>query len=228
MIVAIDGPAGSGKTTTARRVAESIGFVHIDTGAMYRAATLQALNDGIDIADDDALVDLSHRVHIELKQEPGDTTKQVVLLNGEDVTAAIRTPQVDLLVSRVSEVAGVRTEIVNQQRVMAASIDVVMEGRDIGTVVFPNADVKVYLVASLKERSRRRQKELALRGISMPIAEVLADLERRDQHDSTRAVAPLKPAPDAVWLDTTELTIDRQIQEVIARVRAKQQESRHQ
>ncbi len=212
MIVAIDGPAGSGKSTTARRAADTLGYVHIDTGAMYRAVTLRALQDGVDIADDDALTACAMEVSIDLRR--GDEGPRVYL-DGEDVSEGIRTSEVDLRVSRVSEVAALREEIVRQQRELAANRDAVMEGRDIGTVVFPDAEVKVYLVATVQERAKRRQKELALRGIRHDLADVLADLERRDQHDSTRALAPLKPAPDAVWLDTTELTIEEQVQRVV-------------
>jgi cytidylate kinase len=213
MIVAIDGPAGSGKTTTARSVAERLGFVHIDTGAMYRAATLQVLRDGVPLDDDSAIVETVHRIKIELKRTNDGVLRTV--LNGEDVSFDIRTSQVDMHVSRVSEIARVRDEIVRQQRELGRNIDAVMEGRDIGTVVFPDAEVKVYLVASVEERAKRRQKELTLRGINHDLADVMADIQRRDQHDSTRAVAPLKPAPDATWIDTTSKSIDEQVDEVV-------------
>ncbi len=222
MIVAIDGPAGSGKTTTARSVAKRLEFVHIDTGAMYRAVTLQALREVVDLSSDDELTDVAARAEIDLTR--GDDGEPRVLLNGEDVTGDIRSPEVDLRVSRVSEVAGVRKHVVARQREMSEHENVVMEGRDIGTVVFPDAEVKIYLVAALEERARRRQKELALRGINHELGEVMADLERRDQHDSTRAVAPLKPAPDAQWLDTTGLTVERQIDAVVERVMARQRQ----
>jgi len=221
MIVAIDGPAGSGKTTTARLAARALGFVHIDTGAMYRAVTLEALREAVPLADDEALADVARRAKIELAQ---DERGLRVYLDGGDVTAAIRSTEVDRHVSRVSEVAGVRTEIVRQQRELGRKTDAVMEGRDIGTVVFPDAEVKVYLVASAEERARRRQKELACRGIDHALADVLADLQRRDQHDSSRAVAPLRPAPDAEWLDTTGLTVDEQVARVVERVRARQRQ----
>ena len=221
MVVAIDGPAGSGKTTTARLVAQELGFVHIDTGAMYRALTLLALRENTPLADDDALTALAARARIELR--PGDSRPRV-LLDGEDVSEEIRTPAIDFNVSRVSEVPGVRDEIVAQQRQMGRCTDVVMEGRDIGTVVFPDADVKIYIVASVEERARRRHKELTLRGISHELADVVSDLERRDEYDSTRPVAPLRPAPDAERLDTTSLTVRQQVDEVIALVRAHQRE----
>ena len=223
MVVAIDGPAGSGKTTTARLVAKELGFVHIDTGAMYRALTLLALREDTPLADDNALTELATRANIELR--PGDSRPRV-LLGGEDVTEEIRTPVVDFNVSRVSEVPGVREQIVEQQRRLGRCTDVVMEGRDIGTVVFPDADVKIYVVASGEERARRRHRELTLGGISHELAEVVSDLKRRDEYDSSRAVAPLKPAPDAERIDTTFMTISRQVDEVIALVRAHRQEAR--
>jgi len=160
MVVAIDGPASSGKSTTAREVAKVLGFTHIDTGAMYRALTLAALRRNVRLEDDEELTRLAREVRIELGQENGVPW---VTLDGEDVSQAIRTPEVDRHVSRVSEVAGVREEIVRQQRVLAGSRDVVMEGRDIGTVVFPNAEVKVFLVADPVTRARRRKAELEQR-----------------------------------------------------------------
>jgi cytidylate kinase len=223
MVVAIDGPAGSGKSTTARLVAEALGFVHIDTGAMYRAVTLHAIREAVPLDDDEALAEVARNARIELgNSERGPWVR----LNGEDVTQVIRGPEVDLEVSRVSEVARVREAVVQEQRRLAEKIDVVMEGRDIGTVVFPDAEVKIYLIATVEERARRRQKELALRGINHELADVLADLQRRDQHDSKRAVAPLRPAPDAVWVDTTDLTVEEQVKKVVARVRAHQESAR--
>ena len=221
MVVAIDGPAGSGKTTTARQAAARLGFVHIDTGAMYRAVTLKALRTGADLSDDAALTGLSAAAVIELSNQDGAPS---VMLDGTDVTRDIRTPEIDRNVSRVSEVEGVRTNIVEQQRRMAQHIDVVMEGRDIGTVVFPDAQVKVFLVASLEERARRRLKELNAKGMEERLDAVYADLERRDKYDSSRAVAPLKPASDAIPLDTTSLSIEQQVEQVVSYV-MKQRES---
>jgi len=186
---------------------------------MYRAVALQALKEGISLRDEEAVVEVARRVHIEMGQGERGLW---VRLNGEDVTKVIRTPEVDRHASRVSANPGVREELVRQQRLMAQRADVVMEGRDIGTVVFPNAEVKIYLVATVEERARRRQKELALRGINHELADVLADLQRRDQQDSTRTTAPLRPAPDAEWLDTTNLTIEQQVASVVARVHAHQ------
>ncbi|HOT36478.1 MAG TPA: (d)CMP kinase [Candidatus Latescibacteria bacterium] len=216
MVVAIDGPASSGKSTTAREVAKVLGFTHIDTGAMYRALTLAALRRNVRLEDDEELTRLAREVRIELGQENGVPW---VKLDGEDVSQAIRTPEVDRHVSRVSEVAGVREEIVRQQRVLAGSRDVVMEGRDIGTVVFPNAEVKVFLVADPVTRARRRKAELEQRGIVRPLEEVLSEIVRRDEYDSSRAVSPLKRAEGAEDLDTSELSIQQQVDEVVARVR---------
>ncbi|HQE62105.1 MAG TPA: (d)CMP kinase [Candidatus Latescibacteria bacterium] len=216
MVVAIDGPASSGKSTTAREVAKVLGFTHIDTGAMYRALTLAALRRNVRLEDDEELMRLAREVRIELGQENGVPW---VKLDGEDVSQAIRTPEVDRHVSRVSEVAGVREEIVRQQRVLAGSRDVVMEGRDIGTVVFPNAEVKVFLVADPVTRARRRKAELEQRGIVRPLEEILSEIVRRDEYDSSRAVSPLKRAEGAEDLDTSELSIQQQVDEVVARVR---------
>ncbi|HOF61218.1 MAG TPA: (d)CMP kinase [Candidatus Latescibacteria bacterium] len=216
MVVAIDGPASSGKSTTAREVAKVLGFTHIDTGAMYRALTLAALRRNVRLEDDEELTRLAREVRIELGQENGVPW---VTLDGEDVSQAIRTPEVDRHVSRVSEVAGVREEIVRQQRVLAGSRDVVMEGRDIGTVVFPNAEVKVFLVADPVTRARRRKAELEQRGIVRPLEEILSEIVRRDEYDSSRAVSPLKRAEGAEDLDTSELSIQQQVDEVVARVR---------
>ncbi|HRU22516.1 MAG TPA: (d)CMP kinase [Candidatus Latescibacteria bacterium] len=216
MVVAIDGPASSGKSTTAREVAKVLGFTHIDTGAMYRALTLAALRRNVRLEDDEELTRLAREVRIELGQENGVPW---VKLDGEYVSQAIRTPEVDRHVSRVSEVAGVREEIVRQQRVLAGSRDVVMEGRDIGTVVFPNAEVKVFLVADPVTRARRRKAELEQRGIVRPLEEVLSEIVRRDEYDSSRAVSPLKRAEGAEDLDTSELSIQQQVDEVVARVR---------
>jgi len=177
MVVAIDGPASSGKSTTAREVAKVLGFTHIDTGAMYRALTLAALRRNVRLEDDEELMRLAREVRIELGQENGVPW---VKLDGEDVSQAIRTPEVDRHVSRVSEVAGVREEIVRQQRVLAGSRDVVMEGRDIGTVVFPNAEVKVFLVADPVTRARRRKAELEQRGIAGPLEEIRSEIVRRE------------------------------------------------
>ncbi len=216
MVVAIDGPASSGKSTTAREVAKVLGFTHIDTGAMYRALTLAALRRNVRLEDDEELTRLAREVRIELGQE---NSVPWVKLDGEDVSEAIRTPEVDRHVSRVSEVAGVREEIVRQQRVLAGSRDVVMEGRDIGTVVFPNAEVKVFLVADPVTRARRRKAELEERGIVRPLEEIFAEIVKRDEYDSSRAVSPLKRAEGAEDLDTSELSIQQQVDEVVARVR---------
>lgn len=196
MIVAIDGPAGSGKSTAARGLARRLGFAHLDTGAMYRAATLHALRSGVDLADAEATAAAVRRARIEVA---GDR----ILLDGEDVSRAIREPTVTAHVYRIAENAAVRADLVERQRALARGRDAVVEGRDIGTVVFPAAELKLYVDASPEERARRRVEELRARGQEADPAAVLRDLVQRDRRDSERAVAPLRRAADAVLIDTT-------------------------
>lgn len=208
VVIAVDGPAGAGKSTIARRVAARLGFIYIDTGAMYRAVALWALRQNIDTADMHRMEQLA--LAAEIRLEPGGT----VLLNGEDVTAAIRTPQVSEAASRVAVIAGVRRAMVEKQRAMGARTSVVMEGRDIGTVVFPAADVKIFLDARPEERVRRRFTEDLEKGAAVSAEAVAAQMRERDRRDSTRSEAPLTQAPDAVYLDSTGLTID-QVEEAV-------------
>ncbi|HZO90145.1 MAG TPA: (d)CMP kinase [Chthonomonadaceae bacterium] len=216
-IVAIDGPAGAGKSTVARRVAAALGFTYIDTGAMYRALAWKALREGVDVANPEALAALAQQMRLAFGPLTPDGT-QAVRVDGEDVTLAIREPAVSNLTSAISAFPAVRNVVVAQQRQMAqqAPRGVVLEGRDIGTVVFPNAQVKVFLTASPEERARRRLAELRTRGFAVDYAHVLSDMIERDARDSLRATSPLAPAPDAVILDTDGLAID----EVVARVLA--------
>ncbi|MGE5648499.1 MAG: (d)CMP kinase [Acidobacteriota bacterium] len=204
MIVAIDGPAGAGKSTIARRVAAKTGAVYIDTGAMYRAVALLAQRAGIDLADAARLEPLARAAVIRF--EPGATR---VLLDGEDVTEAIRGPEVSQGASKVSAIPGVRRALVEKQRRMGAAASVVMEGRDIGTVVFPNAEVKIFLDADPDVRAARRLRELEEKGQAPAAADVAREIRERDHRDSTRADSPLAAAPDAVRLDTTALTLDQ-------------------
>ena len=200
VIVAIDGPAGAGKSTIARRVAERLGFLYIDTGAMYRAVALWALWEGIDPGDRLRMEPLAVAAEIELS--PGH-----IRLNGEDVSEAIREPAVSDGASKVAVISGVRRAMVAKQRECAERASVVMEGRDIGTVVFPNAEVKIYLDANPAERARRRLKDLRAQGeTTITEAELAAQIEERDRRDSTRADSPLAQAPDAAYLDSTALT----------------------
>ncbi len=217
LIIAIDGPAGAGKTTTARRVAEKLGYLYIDTGAMYRAVTLAALRAGIPL-EEEAIAQLLPQLRIELRLS---AQGQRTVLNGEDVTEELRTPEVTQWVSLVSSFPAVRRFLVEQQRQMGRCGGIVMDGRDIGTVVFPDADVKVFLTASLPVRARRRCQELRQQGIEVTEEQVAAELERRDQLDSHRRESPLMQAPDAVVIDTTELTIEEQTERVLELVRQK-------
>ena len=220
MIVAIDGPAGSGKSTVAKIVARMLGFHYLDTGAMYRCIALLALERGIPLDDEAALEELARTERISFEHEEGNPLPSGVSVAGADVTGSIRTGEVDRAVSPVSAVAGVREALVEQQRAIAASDDVVMEGRDIGTVVFPNAQVKVFLTADPQERARRRALQNVERGVGeTDEAAILADILRRDEADSTRAVAPLRPAEDAVELNSTGLTIEQVCEQICALVR---------
>lgn len=214
MIIAIDGPAGAGKSTVARSLARSFRLTHIDTGAMYRAIALHALRNGVGTEDESALATLARQAQISFQPEDhapssASETGQRVLLDGEDVTLAIREPAVTRLASPISAISSVRRALVMQQRAMASAGDVVMEGRDIGTVVLPHADVKVFLTASPEVRAQRRLLELRARGVTTDFATVLREIQERDARDSTRADSPMVPAPDAVVLDTDNLTVEQ-------------------
>jgi cytidylate kinase len=214
VVVAIDGPAGAGKSTIARRLAGRLGFLYIDTGAMYRAVALWAVRRQIDTSDMHRLEQLAIAADIELS--PGR-----IRLNGEDVTEAIRTPEVSNGASRVAVIAGVRHAMVAKQRALAERTSVVMEGRDIGTVVFPGADVKVFLDADHRERVRRRLAEARARGDQISEGALAEQIAERDRRDSTRAEAPLTQAPDAVYLDSTPLSLDEVEEAILKIVRAK-------
>ncbi len=203
IVIAIDGPAGSGKSTIARRIADRLGFTYIDTGAMYRSVARWALGLGTSLTDHHRLEELARQAHIEFA--PGT---RAVLLNGEDVTSAIRTPEVSEAASKVSAVPGVRRALVEKQREMAGATSVVMEGRDIGTVVFPDANVKIFLDAHPEARAERRTRELVSAGGAMSGERVAEEIRERDQRDRTRAESPLVQAPDAVYIDTTGMPVD--------------------
>ena len=216
LIVAIDGPSGAGKGTVARAVAVRLAYRHIDTGAMYRAVAWKALQDGLDMSREDAVADLARQLRIEVADG-------VVRVNGQDIAAAIRTPEIDGGAAAVARLPRVREVLIEQQRAMGAGGGVVMEGRDIGTVVFPNADVKVYLDASAEERARRRAHDpahAAGRGATA-VKDVATALEARDLSDRTRAASPLIRAADAVVVDTTDLSIEDAIQQVLAVVQSR-------
>jgi cytidylate kinase len=210
IVVAIDGPAGAGKSTIARRLAERLQFTYIDTGAMYRAVALWGVRQNVGFDDMHRMEQLALAAEIELA--PGR-----ISLNGEDVTHAIRTPEVSNGASKIAVIPGVRRAMVAKQRKMGERTSVVMEGRDIGTVVFPNAEVKVYLDAKPGERVRRRLEEARAKGDSIPEAALAEQMQERDKRDSTRSDAPLAQAPDAVYLDSTGLSIE-EVEEAILRI----------
>jgi len=214
--IAIDGPASSGKSTIGVRLAERLGYLFFDTGIMYRAVTLAVIRKGIDINDEDEVTRLAQIVHIDVRSPSiADGRKEDVLLDGEDVTWAIRDPEVEKWVSKISAYAGVRRAMTQLQRQIGKRGRVVMVGRDIGTVVMPDADLKIYLDASLEERARRRYQELVQRGESVTLEEVLAGLKKRDQIDSSREIAPLKPAKDAVILNSDGLSIEEVLKKAL-------------
>ncbi len=225
-IVAIDGPAGAGKSTTSRRLAARLGFAMVDTGAIYRTVALAARRRGVPYEDDAALGPLLAGLIIRFAPPPpGDPAAgQRVLLGEEDVSAAIRTPEMSLGASAVSARPVVRAALLDLQRrlaIAAGNRGAVLEGRDIGTVVFPDADAKFFLTASPEVRARRRHAELAARGDGTPFEQVLADQLKRDRDDSSREVAPLRPAPDAVVFDSSSLSLDEVVEALAAEVRAR-------
>ncbi len=217
--IAIDGPAGAGKSTIAKAVAKELGWIYVDTGAMYRAIGLAALRQGIVIKEQIPEIEkLLPKIELRLRYENG---VQRILLNGEDVSEAIRTPEASVAASDVSAIPAVRAALLTQQRTIAEQENVVMDGRDIGTVVLPDAEVKLFLTASAHARAERRCKELTEKGQQIEFSQVLKDIEYRDKQDSGRAVAPLKQAEDAVLVDTTELTLEQSIATVLNLVRKK-------
>lgn len=207
--IALDGPAGSGKSTIARAVALKFNYIYIDTGAMYRAVTLKALQHKIQMDNNEALTQLARQTLIRFRYVEIDGLSQLrVIMDGSDVSEAIRSLEVTNNVSLVSAIAGVREALVMLQRGMAQEGGVVMDGRDIGTVVLPNAELKVFLTASVKERSKRRWLELKAKGIEVDPDELEEQIRKRDESDSNREVDPLRQADDAILIDTTELSID--------------------
>ena len=217
MIIAIDGPSGAGKSTVSKAVARRLGFSCLDTGAMYRSIAWQALQDGVSLEDGEALGRIADMHEIGFSHEPGDPFPRRVSISDVDVTDAIRTAEIDRSVSAVAAAPAVRQALVAQQQRIGRAGNYVVEGRDIGTAVFPEAELKVFLTASAAERAHRRVAQNERRGVgSTDYAEVLADIERRDAIDSSRDTSPLKPAPDAVQMDSTGRTIEQIIERICA------------
>lgn len=222
MIVAIDGPSGAGKSTVAKAVAKELGFSCLDTGAMYRAIAWQALQNGVSLDDEAALGEIARTYDIAFGHVEGDPVPKRVFIGDAEVTDAIRTAEIDRAVSPTSAAPSVRAALLDQQRRIGNAGDYVVEGRDIGTVVFPDAAVKVFLTASDEERAHRRVRQNVDRGIgSIDYEEVLADLRRRDAADSSRATAPLRPAEDAVQIDSTSHYIEEVIDQICTLAREK-------
>jgi cytidylate kinase len=217
-IVAIDGPAGVGKSTTARALAQRLGYVLVDTGALYRGVALAARERGIPWEDEAAVTALSRDIELSFVSQEDGTPR--LLLDGRDRADEIRTPEISTGASRVSAYPGVRRALLGIQRELGRHGGVVLEGRDIGTVVFPDAEVKLFLTASAEERARRRVKDLQDRGMTTDRDQVLAQIRARDEADSSRAIAPLRPAEDAVILDSTSLDLEAVVQHVLELVRS--------
>ncbi len=209
--VAIDGPAGAGKSTVAKAAAKELGFIYVDTGALYRTIALSAVRNGV-INDNEKIIEMLSSITVELGHEGG---AQRVYLNGEDVSELIRTPEISMGASNVSAIPKVREFLLELQRDIARKNNVIMDGRDIATVVLPNADVKIFLFASPECRAQRRYKELIEKGESVMYEDVLNDVNQRDYQDSHREIAPLKPSEDSIMCDTSELTLEESIQAIV-------------
>lgn len=207
--IAIDGPAGAGKSTIAKAVSKALGFIYVDTGALYRAVGYYVTKNGVSASDESGVTNLLSQINVELKFV---NAEQRVFLNGEDVSPFIRTPEISMAASAVSAIPSVRQFLFETQRKIARENNVVMDGRDIGTVVLPNADVKIFLTASPEERARRRYDELVQKGETVNYDDVLKDVITRDYNDSHRAIAPLKQADDATLIDTTGNTLEKSIE----------------
>lgn len=217
LIIAIDGPAASGKTTTAKLVAQQLGYLHIDTGAMYRAFTLKVLREGVPLDNIAEIAQLASESYIEFRNIQG---VQRVLIDGEDVSEEVRTPEVTSAVSAVSSIPKVRAVMVREQQRLGRDGGVVLEGRDIGTVVFPNADLKFFMLAGIDARAARRRDELSMTGVSVEINRIKDELQRRDDLDTRREVSPLRQAEDAITLDTSDLSVEKQVEIVVTKAKA--------
>lgn len=219
MIIAIDGPAGAGKSTIAKLLAKKLGILYLDTGAMYRAVGLKAVENGVDISDEDTVKKMLDSTTVDVKI---CDSVQRVYLDGQDVTGRIREHRVSKAASDISAVPCVRYKMVELQREIASRCDTVLDGRDIGTFVLPNAEYKIFLTASVAERARRRYEELKAKGEDCTLESITADIEKRDYNDSHRALAPLRKADDAVEIDTTDLTIEEVADKLTALIGGKQ------
>jgi cytidylate kinase len=216
MIIAIDGPAGAGKSTVARIIAKELGFLYIDTGAMYRALTLKALERKINAKDIPALIEMARSTNIDLTNNQDSSLK--ILLDGRDVSSPIRQPRITRLVSDIAKIKGVREIMLGLQRKFGKLRDSVLDGRDIGTVVFPDADKKFYIDAEFSVRVRRRYKELKELNQDVTLKDIEKDLRNRDNIDSTREFAPLKKADDAIYIDTTNMAIEEVVETVLKHI----------
>lgn len=216
--IAIDGPAASGKSTTAREVARRLEYTYIDSGAMYRAVTLKALQNGINVNNFKKIEEIAEKMHITFEKSD---EKTIIFMDSIDVSEEIRTPQVDQYISSVAANPGVRKILVKKQREMATTGGIVMDGRDIGTVVFPEAELKVFMIASVKERAIRRKKELEQKGITIDKDKVVQDIQYRDQQDVSRNHGPLKKAVDAIEIDTSKMSIPEQVEKILELARGK-------
>jgi cytidylate kinase len=219
MIIAIDGPAGAGKSTVARLIAQKLGFLYIDTGAMYRALTLKALEKKLDIKNTASLIEMARDAKIDLTNNQDGSLK--IFLGGRDVTSLIRQPRITNLVSDIAKIKEVRQVMLGLQRKLGKQRDSVLDGRDIGTVVFPDADKKFYLDAQFPERVKRRYKELQELGQKVTLKEVDVDLHNRDTIDSGREFAPLKKADDAIYIDTSRMSIDEVVEKILKEIKVK-------
>jgi cytidylate kinase len=215
LVIAIDGPSGAGKSTTARLLAERLGYIYIDTGAMYRAVGWKAKREGIDPADEKKLADLCRRTEVTIKKDNNDPRFYV---DGHDVSSEIRTPEMGLMASAVSKSPAVRARLLTLQRELGRNGGVVMDGRDIGTVVFPDADVKFFLDAGQEERGRRRYLELKAKGMDVDLARITQEITERDRQDSMRSLAPLRRADDAVPIDSTSLDIGGVLERMLSEI----------
>ncbi len=213
--IAIDGPAGAGKSTIAKKIAKKLGFIYVDTGAMYRAIGLYLLEKGVNYEDEQQIGRAIQDIQIAISYRDGE---QQVMLNGENVSAKIRTEEVGNMASKTSKYPVVREKLLELQRSLASSADVLMDGRDIGTCILPNADLKIFLTADAGVRAKRRYLELTEKGISCNIEDIEKDIIERDRRDTTRAIAPLKKAEDAVEVDTSHMTIDEVVDTIVSMV----------